>query len=93
MKVGSLVMLLDRKVVAIAPIGVYFPANNIIYTVRSIEPGETLPNECIRLEEIVNPIAPNGREWAFNVKNFRELLPPMEISIESILEKELIYQP
>lgn len=45
--------------------------------------------DMVLLEEIINPvISPLACEPAFPAYWFKELLPPMEICLENILEKE-----
>lgn len=87
MEVGSLVELLPRKIVTVAPNGVIFPQHNVIYTVRDIEPPNNLSCQCILLEEIINPKAANGREYSFAIFCFRELQPPMEAEIKELLKE------
>jgi hypothetical protein len=74
--------------------GEVLPVRNEIYVVRDI----LLKGECLHLEEIINPPgyyfhpevgAVVLAECGFNVIRFVELLPPMEISIESLIEEEM----
>lgn len=97
MKVGSLVELVDdnwpRPVYTnIVNKGCRFPVKKTIYTVRAFPTADS-----IVLEEIVNPIifgklGRGGTGWAeptFSVKRFKELMPPMEISVEEILKEKI----
>lgn len=90
MKVGSIV-LCDK----LAPIsswdkmmGVIFPIVGQRYTIREIASSNNKTG--LILEEIVNPIlnyADATAEKAFDIKGFRELLPPNEA--EAILQEAL----
>lgn len=90
MRVGSLVELVNDNWVDPPSCGEIYPVKGVIYTIREIK-----DNGFIRLEEIVNRtellLADNGRleitEIAFYEKKFREIMPPMEICIENILDK------
>lgn len=90
MKVGSLVECIKDDWIVNSR-AILFPKKGIVYTVTGFSKfkGKT----GIYISEINNPLA----EWengilpaAFEISNFREILPPMEISIENILEKELV---
>lgn len=90
MKIGSLVELVDDRWTDSK--NIIRPIKKVIYTVRGFD---RLPisTPSIFLEEIEN--APvyysNGYgESSFKITRFRELLPPMQISIEIILEKEIV---
>lgn len=82
MKVGSLVELVkdDWDFNNGYPDEVY-PVKNKIYTIRTID------KFGVRLEEVINPIHHycdmGYAECAFKISRFRELQPPMSISIES----------
>jgi hypothetical protein len=74
MKVGSLVECVNNKnFIKMIP-----PKLNTIYEVRGFN-----INGGLWLEEIHNEICPYiGDEWGYNATRFRELLPPMSITIE-----------
>jgi len=91
MRIGSLVELVNdnwnHKGLGI-DINTKYPIKGKIYTVREIVFGD-----AIRLSEIVNKKQKYKHaygEKAFTASRFRELQPPMHISIESILECELV---
>lgn len=86
MQVGSLIGLVDdnwenkEAIPYFLSKGVRFPVKNVVYTVREFD-----GDEYIRLEEIVNPkmqFIDGYEEISFIKKRFRELQPPMTISIE-----------
>lgn len=77
MKVGSIVECVDAGFRKSPNPLVKYPVLKGIYTVREIIKDDVV---IIRLEEIINPACPkDGKEYAFDIDAFRELLPPMEI--------------
>ena len=88
MKVGSLVECVK------SPRNPYdvvkYPSKGKIYTIRGIH----ISGGSVYLEEICNlkvsHLTPSKREPGFIFEYFRELQPPMTISVESILECELV---
>lgn len=92
MKVGSLVELVYDNwylLEKLSKLGVVYPVKGKIYTIREIVFSQ---EGCgVLLEEIINPKIHNTRngmvEHGFRIERFRELLPPMQISIEEILEE------
>lgn len=93
MQVGSLVILENDNWQQLGTAKTK-PVKGKIYTVRFLYPYDN----GLLLEEIVNEEtvcrANNGyrmfAEPGFSIFRFRELQPPMDISIESILESELV---
>lgn len=81
MRVGSLVELVDDNW-KMRPFGSEItPVKGKIYTVRGIV--KCSNGTGIRLEEIINPkykFVDGFGERVFNIKKFRELLPPMNVS-------------
>lgn len=90
MQVGSLVECIkadgfDKN------IGIYnkLPVKGKIYTIRGFSEGSPAG---VWLEEIVNPehhYIDGFGEVSFNINRFKELMPPMSISVESVLEEEI----
>jgi len=91
MKIGSLVELIDDNGFSSRGKREKLPVKGKIYTVRWV--GKCLEgNDSLRLEEIVNQITEyrsGYTECSFKVYRFRELQPPMEISLKNILELQL----
>lgn len=94
MKIGSLVELVDDnwnqelKLLLIVN-GMVYPVKNKLYTIRSFNKSG-LGVVGIRLEEIVNPdfeFVDGIDELAFSAKRFRELMSPLEISIDEIIHE------
>lgn len=92
MKVGSLVELVDDNWVYTNGAEIY-PSKGKVYTVRDLLPklqGQR-SQDAVLLEEIVSPLVmySNGikAEPCFNVSRFRELMPPMKISIEQFKQE------
>lgn len=91
MEVGSLVELINDKWISRSAIN--RPVKGKVYTVR-----ELFEDDGLRLEEVINePVVCETTsglkvfaEPGFVTSRFRELLPPMDISIESILEFEFV---
>lgn len=86
MRVGSLV----EKVVNVCihnPFaildGCIEPSKGLIYTVRGIV-NSTNDNPIILLEEIINPLCHNGKEYGYSIKSFREIQDPMTIDISEL---------
>ncbi len=90
MKVGSLVECVGIKVRNPSRIWVYpVPVKNQIYTVRMIKYDSLNGATIVSLEEIVNPICYRDIEYGYNIEDFREIQPPMEIKLSDfILEKQ-----
>jgi len=90
MKVGSLVELVDDNWLEKHP-NVKYPVKGKIYTVRDFEIDD-YDEPSLYLVEIINPVMKwddfEDSELSFYVHRFRELQPPMEISIEAILEMQ-----
>lgn len=87
MKVGSLVECLE-DLQKYTTYGEITPVKGNIYTVREIF--ESGGDVAIRLEEIFNtPQLYNEGfiECGFYIKKFRELQPPLDIDIESLIEE------
>lgn len=67
---------------------VIYPVKGNLYTIRGIHQS----GGSVYLEEICNKkishLTPSKREPGFVFGYFRELLPPMEINIEAIIECE-----
>lgn len=83
MKVGSLVTpLKDWNNVWPPWANVKVPKLGEIYTIRSIQPSiKPVGWICILLEEIVNDYCPGTNiEFDFNIEDFKELQPPMDIT-------------
>lgn len=97
MKVGSLVVCVDASGI---PSWANKLVENKIYTVRDIKGNARYHPDCgvkkidgisVYLEEIVNIFhAGLNAEIGYCSKRFRELDTPTEISIEEILELELV---
>lgn len=84
MKIGSLVELVVefREDVKRRYPGVTFPSKGVIYTVRAVCQYNVT---ALKLEEIVNKsrkYANGYGEPGFDIINFRELQPPMELPEE-----------
>jgi len=87
MKVGSLVELVDDSRWTLPKAPFEKPVKGRIYTVRQVINCPTAIG--IRLEEIYGRnYLGHKTEIMFDAKRFRELQPPMEISIEAILEMQ-----
>jgi len=89
MKVGSLVECIDDST---PPEGweCIPPIRKNIYTIRGITPCHDAKGSLglgIHTEEVINLCNPFGFEYAWAIERFREIQPPMEISIESLLEE------
>ena len=93
MKVGSIVQLVDdnwkqpqhSKAIAL---GITFPVKNKDYTIRTID-GRS-GGFWLTLEEIINEERQFNDfygEPTFSIKKFKELLPPIDINLEEILEE------
>lgn len=92
MRVGSLVQyvsfLFYNEIIT--------PDKSEIYTIRDVGMGishqRPTPHLVIRLEEIINPIAPDGKEFAYVAEHFVEIQPPMDDVLKELLsEPELKY--
>lgn len=89
MKIGSLVVCLRSEWFnneETTPI--IKPKKDILYVVRGTH--RVHGEAGITLEEIINPpqqFSTGFEEPHFNVVGFREMQPPMEVSIEEILEE------
>lgn len=87
MKIGSLVELVNDNWNNNTNAENY-PVKGKIYTVREIGVRHEDRVRYLLLEEVINPLCPLfGAEPGWKPSRFRELLPPMEISIEQILEE------
>ena len=84
MKVGSLAECTDNANIGH---GMIIPQLHTLYTVREIRKG--IDDEYgITLDEITNHLCVmTNAEWAYIIERFKEVQPPMEISIESLLEE------
>lgn len=85
MKVGSLVECITCEYVTCGCI------KGGIYTIRSIQNDHKLsdnPNQIlISLEEIQLPINQlSGNEFGFEIEDFREIQPPMDIKMDDLIE-------
>lgn len=92
MRVGSLVECIKTMS---CNYNVVMPKIKSIYTIRDVKKFDCVnfSGIGILLEEIVNAkfkFVTGLEEPYFHIEFFRELLPPIEISIENILEKELV---
>lgn len=90
MEIGSLCELIDDNWGQRAFDDEIFPVKGPIYTVRDIE--DTTTGTAIRLEEIINKkyhYNDDYGETCFLMRRFRELQPPMDISM-LIEEYELV---
>jgi hypothetical protein len=91
MKVGSLVECVNDNFPIDRIYNEVKPLKGKIYTIREIV--ETSFCVTVNLEELVNPIIEyldGTDETSFDIRGFRELLPPMQIDIEQICERELV---
>lgn len=86
MKVGSLVECIDDKIPEWALCyHTKLIVKGKIYTIR----GFNRNGEGVYLEEIASKKNEcTGREQSFRITRFREVLPPMQVSIQNIIEKE-----
>jgi hypothetical protein len=92
MRVGSLVELINDDWSNVSPgnltLTPVLPVKNKVYTIRHIFDIDGCLG--VYLEEIVSGINPFiNVEQGFIMDRFRELMPPMSIALESILENEL----
>jgi hypothetical protein len=89
MKVGSIVECVKPSNYLTDDI---HPVVGKIYTVREIN---TNVSTGLRFEEIVNEMKMQHygfvEEVSFDIKRFRELLPPDEVNLEELLELEIAY--
>lgn len=93
MQVGSIVQLIndnwDSELRKMAEeYNTIFPVKNKDYTIRSIVTEQGLTG--ISLEEIINPKVEwksGYHELRFQIARFKELLPPMKLEIEELLEE------
>lgn len=93
MKVGSLVECIDsidyesrystylHTFKVARRMGYVFPKKGSIYTIREIIEDDPKELPSVLLEEIVNPIVAAGFEIGFDIKDFRELQPPMDLTV------------
>jgi len=90
MKVGSLVKCI-RSTVIINPFWEGTPAiAGEIYTIRDLLPNPSNGAPVIYLEEMKNAINTfSGKEYGYSPDDFREIQPPMEVSLEQILQETL----
>lgn len=84
MKIGSLVECVDNSGCMMPE---YTPRVNYPYTIEDIIKDEEDGRPILLLLEINTPIYKNNIRYGFDAERFRELLPPMQISIEQILEQ------
>lgn len=89
MKVGSLVECINDQYFANQDICTGFPKKGSIYTIREIFASDS--DTGVLLDEIVNPLfkfTDGIAEPGFHIRRFRELQPPMKISIEQFMKVE-----
>lgn len=88
MKVGSLVECIKSFEFATKELR-EVPKKGKIYSIRTIGKGVARKNKTfVRLEEVVNPVV-RGIEPQFYIEAFREVVPPMSISVEEIIHAEV----
>jgi hypothetical protein len=88
MKVGSLVECIkEGKWDGFS--GITMPVVGKIYTVRGFYESKIGFDTSLYLEEIVNGKYCFGIEPSFEIECFREVIPPMEVSLEAIIEEEV----
>jgi len=96
MQVGSLVECIDSTIGYIVALGKQIPLSSLskgsYYTIREIRPCRFSGVLGVLLEEISNHIVMHkdgsASEGAYNINKFREIQPPMEISINEIISEK-----
>jgi hypothetical protein len=92
MKVGSLIECIDNS----APLRGWCcipPIKGTIYTVRAIFRALDPEGDfgyAITTEEVKNTCNMYGNEWGWSIERFREIQPPLKISLKDLLEEPVL---